>query len=172
MEEKKTNNRIILWDNYKGILILSVVVGHFAQRIGESETMRVIYILTYMFHMPMFMLVSGMFSGRAVTKSRGWSDVLDCSAGCLLLSLALKALIFIFNRNIPISFAIERTAAWYLTALAFYYPVTFLLKGCRTSVVLAAAVILGILIGFVPVGYQWNISRAFVMFPSFSREPC
>ena len=58
----RTNDHIALWDNLKFLLILLVVVGHFADFFtAESNSFRALFLFIYSFHMPMFFFVSGWF---------------------------------------------------------------------------------------------------------------
>ena len=65
--------RSTFWDNYKGILILLVVFGHFiftyAANIPESLAQD-LYIFIYSFHMPAFIFCSGYFSRSERSRSR------------------------------------------------------------------------------------------------------
>lgn len=57
------SKRLFLFDNMKYILICLVVAGHF---IGEftdvDSTMKVIWRWIYLFHMPAFIFIGGIFS--------------------------------------------------------------------------------------------------------------
>lgn len=58
-------NRIVWLDTAKGIGILLVVVGHTMSPVMEGhEVMTAVYSILYVFHMPLFFLLSGMVSGR------------------------------------------------------------------------------------------------------------
>ena len=63
----KTNNRDERIDSLKGFLILLVVLGHL---IGESDIISKesiwgwVRVWIYLFHMPLFALLSGYFSKR------------------------------------------------------------------------------------------------------------
>ncbi len=81
--------RIYLWDNLKFILILLVVVGHFADRYTDSnENMRLLYFIIYIFHMPAFFMVSGLFSKKTV-KEQKWKKVFEY----LWMFVAIKAVL-------------------------------------------------------------------------------
>ena len=50
------------FDNLKGILILLVVIGHFILPMDKTRPVWSIFYIIYLFHMPMFAMVSGYFS--------------------------------------------------------------------------------------------------------------
>lgn len=55
-----TDKKRILWlDNLRGLLILTVVLGHVLQYYGTTEISRTLHHYIYSFHMPLFMLLSG-----------------------------------------------------------------------------------------------------------------
>ena len=63
------NQRIEKWDILKFGLILFVVLGHIADGYtGDSEVMRSLYLFIYVFHMPLFIFISGLFSKRTVDE--------------------------------------------------------------------------------------------------------
>lgn len=72
----RTNDHIALWDNLKFLLILLVVVGHFADFFtAESNSFRALFLFIYSFHMPMFFFISGLFFSEK--KNRIKSAVLS-----------------------------------------------------------------------------------------------
>ena len=61
MEQIK--NRNYLLDNLKVVLIFFVVFGHVIEYyIKDNSVLRTIYIFIYIFHMPLFVFVSGYLS--------------------------------------------------------------------------------------------------------------
>lgn len=63
------NKRDAKWDNVKLILIILVVVGHVADYyMSKSTIMYIIRFYIYIFHMPAFLFVSGLFSKRVVRE--------------------------------------------------------------------------------------------------------
>lgn len=65
--------RILFWDNIKGILIFLVVFGHFIYSWANTysdDCIGVIYTLIYTFHMPAFVFVSGYFSKSERSRNK------------------------------------------------------------------------------------------------------
>ena len=59
----KETTRDYLFDNLKVLLIFLVVFGHLLEKyIDKDLFLRSIYIFIFMFHMPLFIYVSGYFS--------------------------------------------------------------------------------------------------------------
>ncbi|ONI46299.1 hypothetical protein AN641_01915 [Candidatus Epulonipiscioides gigas] len=67
---QKEQNRIYLLDNLKGLLIFLVVLGHSLELyIDDAFFIEIIYTFIYLFHMPVFVFISGYFS-KNVGKCR------------------------------------------------------------------------------------------------------
>lgn len=118
-------NRLSFWDNLKGILIFLVVLGHYlaagavySGKIGGLWAIpQTVVAVIYMFHMPLFMFVSGYFSKN--TKRAGETagqlllPYLLFNLLCILLDWALLEGSF---RN-PVFYPLSHM--WYLAALFF-----------------------------------------------------
>lgn len=66
-----TKERVHFFDNLKGILIFLVVFGHFALPVhSASDTLNALYGFIYIFHMPLFVFVSGFFAKSIVKNGR------------------------------------------------------------------------------------------------------
>ena len=62
--------RDYFFDNIKAVLIFFVVLGHFLLPIHEEGILVLIKRLIYVFHMPLFVFVSGYFSKRIYKDGR------------------------------------------------------------------------------------------------------
>ena len=71
-------NRIAKWDNLKGLLIISVVIGHFVEPLVEySWVYKVIWTAIYFVHMPLMIFLAGMFIKNIVKdKERSKNKIL------------------------------------------------------------------------------------------------
>ena len=62
-----TTKRIAKWDNLKLFLIFTVVEGHIADTFYEyCNDMKSVFLFIYLFHMPAFIFLSGLFSKKTV----------------------------------------------------------------------------------------------------------
>lgn len=78
--------RIEKWDILKFFLIFTVVLGHIADfYTDKSEAMQYLYLFIYIFHMPLFIFVSGLFSKRTVNERR-----IDKIAGYMIVYFFTK----------------------------------------------------------------------------------
>ena len=74
-----TKERLAYFDNLKGVLIILVVIGHLLEpcaRLG-SEGLAGFRVLDfiYMFHMPLFIFVTGLFSKGVFRQGRFRAEV-------------------------------------------------------------------------------------------------
>lgn len=62
-------NRIYLYDNIKGLLIILVVAGHLLEPfLSKNGIKKVIYIIIYSFHMPAFVYCTGVFTSFKIRR--------------------------------------------------------------------------------------------------------
>jgi len=160
-----SGERIYLWDNIKFLLIVLVVVGHFADRFTEvSNTFRSLFLFIYAFHMPLFMFVSGLFhtDRHILSKCVYYTSVgfvvkilialaTRCSGGDLFFSL-------LSDDGIP----------WFMFALAGYITVTYILRNQNKKYILLAFVVLALFVGYDhSVGDYLYLSRFIVFYPFY-----
>ena len=109
--------RSTFWDNYKGILILLVVFGHFIYSYAAKKPDSLahdLYIFIYSFHMPAFVFCSGYFSRSE--RSRGRESL----AQLLIYYLVFNTIMLVFAylyRGIEFKFLTPYYSYWYILAL-------------------------------------------------------
>ena len=62
--------RAPFFDNLKGILIFLVVFGHFILPVNNTLVVSAIFEFIYLFHMPLFVFITGLFAKSAVRNGR------------------------------------------------------------------------------------------------------
>lgn len=132
-------NRSCYWDNLKGILILLVVIAHFMQCGDISLT---VYNAIYLFHMPLFIYVSGLFHNNENIKQR--------LLGLLLIGVVYNAALILVDNVIlktEQEFYILRATKipWFVLTLAMCAAATYVLKDCNRRVVLGISLFLAII---------------------------
>ena len=153
------------WDTLKGLLIFLVVLGHTGSCLGEKLT-SVIYI----FHMPLFILVSGYFSNpKALEKyMKGIKQLLgfyllfhiiyivyDVKCGTILT--LSRILIPSFGLWYLLSLCYWRTLIQFFHAPIKRFPLLFI----------GGSILLSIGVGFIPLDSQMSFQRTFTFFPFF-----
>ena len=70
-----SRERAALWDNLKFLLILTVVLGHFAAQYLSAQSFRALWIFVYAFHMPAFIYIAGLLHRNRNIAQKAFSFV-------------------------------------------------------------------------------------------------
>lgn len=119
--------RNLYLDSLKGVAILLVVIGHVIQTFVSNWQEYPAFKLIYMFHMPLFIAISGYFFSLSVKKYTFITYIKRIASRLLLPSfcwgiinsLALTINKFIHNKPIDSTYCLHIivTGLWYLTLL-------------------------------------------------------
>lgn len=161
--------RIELFDNIKGALIILVVIGHFMHPIhNDNPAISAGFDIIYLFHMPLFVFMSGLFSKGAYRDGR-----LDVNRiiSYLVLGIAYQAaLLFINGSDVLSSHLLMFTSApWYLIAMAWWYALTPLLSRAKPAVGIGVSCAIALVWGAVDLSDGLlAISRTLTFLPWFA----
>lgn len=165
-----SRERIALFDNLKGVLIALVVFGHVMHPIhNDNPALSCAFDIIYLFHMPLFVLISGLFAKGA------WRDGrlnLNRVISFVVLGLAYQAALLAINGVLlshPGHMLLFTSAPWYLIAMSWWYLATPALAhlGPRRGMVLATA--LSLAWGCVDLSDGFlALSRTFAFLPCFA----
>lgn len=154
------------YDNFKGILILLVVVGHLCEIMPFQEA-RESYAIIYLFHMPAFIFLSGMF---------GKFDVKRILKHLVLPYFVFQTLYLLFAREVlgtKLKFQYHKPywILWYLMAMIWWnllLAVLALKQRYLRYLIWAISIGLSLWIGTVSsVSYDYTLSRTIVYLPFF-----
>lgn len=157
------------FDNAKAILIISVVVGHFANGIFSTSTDWVVGIQKFIFvyHMPVFMIISGRFAKRRIDNG-DWISVINkiivpyiCAEGIMLIIKSALG----YGDSSKFTFINPLFGLWYFLTLAVYCLVAPHLV--KFKWLFPAALIVGLGVGFIPGNLFGDLYRVFTYFPYF-----
>ena len=157
--------RDYLFDNYKALLIILVIIGHFIQPCYDNNILlyTVKYVI-YAFHMPAFIFISGYFSKKNTSWQKSFQKV--------LMPYFSFELIYYFyynyclGLNTDLNLAVPKFSLWYLLAL-FVWKIATPYVRCIPHY-FGLSVVAGLAIGFLPAGGKiFSISRIFVFYPYF-----
>ena len=132
------NERQHYWDNVKGILIILVVVTHFMQR--KDALSKAIYHGIYLFHMPLFIFVSGLFHSNKNVKERILSLVIT---GVLYNAALIVVDNVLLGKEQDFYLFRATKIPWFVLTIAMCTLVTWLCRDCRKVMILTVATILG-----------------------------
>lgn len=161
---RRIPERAPFWDNLKGELILLVVFGHLLERTpGGGGSL--LYRGIYLFHMPLFVFVSGYLT--RCTRHPNYGKILT---KLVVPYLVFQTVFCIYYRK-PLQFTTPWWILWYVMALAVWrlsVPIFAAVPENRRWWVIAGAFLLGYAVGFdQTVGYYLSLSRVLVFLPFF-----
>ncbi len=162
MQEK---TRDYVWDNYKTILIITVVISHLIDLTYKNNEL-LFYIKwgISFFHMPAFIFVSGYFSKKKM-------KLIDVCKKLLIPYLVFEVIyyflyIYILGKETKLYLLYPKFTLWYLLALFVWKIVTpYIVK---VPYHLPMSIVGGILIGFSDMSSNYlSIPRIIVFLPFF-----
>ena len=167
-----TKERDYFFDNIKAVLIFLVVLGHFLLPIHEEGNVLVlIKRLIYVFHMPLFVFVSGYFSKRIYKDGKyNFKKILYLIKAYILFVVAIQAVYAIsgFRSFRKIDFFSQSGAPWYLFAMIAWYLMIPLIRKFKPLPVIIVNIVLALAAGFFKnVGDFLCLSRILVFGPFF-----
>ena len=150
-----TKERDYFFDNLKAVLIFLVVLGHFLLPIHGDNPLVVVKRLIYIFHMPLFVFVSGYFAKKIYKNGQyNFKKIL----------YLIKAYVLF----VEINFFSQSGAPWYLFAMIVWYLTIPLIRRCRPLTVIIVNIGLALVAGyFKNVGDFLCLSRILVFGPFF-----
>ncbi len=164
----KQIERIAKWDNMKFFLIFCVVLGHISEMYTENYIwFRKLFLYIYIFHMPAFLFVSGIFSGKTIEK-RKYKTIFSYLILYFAVKILRNGIRYIIYGKGSISILSESGIAWYAGALFAYCIITLLLQKADMRWVFICSVILSCFAGYDSQIGDWLIlSRIIVYYPFF-----
>lgn len=163
--------RIWYWDNLKAVLIFFVVLGHFLLPImdrGNSVVSIVYYI--YLFHMPAFVFVSGVFSKKYMEKG---APQLNKLIGYFIIYVLYKAAVYLLfshytGQNFNFDLLSEGSAPWYMLAMIIWLLILPVFAKLNFTKGIILALFIGIIFPFDDnIGIFLSMSRVVTFLPFF-----
>ncbi|EET62030.1 hypothetical protein BRYFOR_05693 [Marvinbryantia formatexigens DSM 14469] len=173
------------YDNLKFLLIVLVIAGHLADFYTEpggnasgslAVAARGLYGLIYIFHMPAFIFVSGLFAKSALSdKSRAMKRTGEFLVLYILCKLLLGLPSMLLRCTFDFQLLSESGIPWFMLSMALWYAMAYVLEKCRVilkkwnvPVILAANIALACILGYTGViGDFLCLSKTIVFFPFF-----
>ena len=163
MDNESSNKRIARWDNLKFVLILLVVVGHYADRLG-LRSFKTVYLFIYAFHMPLFLFVSGLFF-RAKDIRRRVIYYICCGFALKIFMSVVKLILY---ERAEFELLGDSGLPWFFFVLAAYQILMYLLRDVNEVFLLVMSILLACFVGYdQTVGNYLYLSRTVVFFPFF-----
>ena len=161
MEDVKNSYFI---DNIKFILIFLVVFGHLIERyIDTNSTLMGVYMFIYIFHMPLFIFVSG-FLSKNINKSKT-VYLKSLLVPYIVLNIVWYTLAYFYTGETNLPLLYPGWTLWFLLSLFFWrISLKYLVK---IKYILPISFLLGLIVGLVSNGSILSFSRTIVFLPFF-----
>lgn len=170
-KENQIVNRNPYWDNIRFFLILTVVIGHFVDyNTNRSGLCRATYLFIYIFHMPLFIFISGFFSKNTLSeKKKTFKKAIYYFILFIFYKLFIFVLSFIFNKRIPIFTPFSESGIpWFFLASSIWLVLFYFLKNVKPLPLFIMSILVGSLIGYdKTTGDFLCWSRVLVFLPFF-----
>ncbi len=161
--------RTAKFDNAKAFLILCVVFGHGLTPFLAHTAVKWATLWLYIFHMPAFIFLGGLFAKRTVNTSPfDFKKVFSY----ILLGFFIKGTTYLtslcLGRNPKFNLFEENGVAWYIFAMAAHLMIAHAVRGLNRKKVLGVSILLALVAGFAhQIGNTLVLSRIIVFFPVF-----
>lgn len=166
MSFQNRNSRI---DNIKALLIFLVVFGHLIEiNIRNDHFLRSIWIFIYSFHMPMFALVSGMFSKSALEEKQSLQLLKNIIVPLLAFELLYESIEVLSKGSLSVYTGLLAPywMLWYLLSLLCWRLLLPIFSKLQFPVI--GAVVIALIASYSEsTGYFLSISRTLSFFPFF-----
>ncbi|WP_411063335.1 acyltransferase family protein [Vibrio rotiferianus] len=161
--------RTPFFDNAKFILVFLVVFGHLIEPLIEnSPIIKIVYLSIYSFHMPAFVIISGMLS-----RSDGSSDVVAKAVRNILIpfiafTIAYEAFNYLTTGSIS-NYTKNVQPYWMLWFLYSLFLWKLLLPSIlKFKYPIAMTLLIAISAGYIgSIGYDFGVSRTLYFLPFF-----
>jgi fucose 4-O-acetylase-like acetyltransferase len=159
-------------DNVKGVLITLVVVGHVLGKVlGDAPGSWTLYTWIYLFHMPAFVVLSGMLTAYTADGRRLRGLVQTVLVPYVVFQLAYSAFYEAVGPGVDWTGDVVVTPVyhlWFLAALFVWRLTAPVFAQLRPLVGMTVAVALSLLAGATPaLDATWASNRAAGMLPFF-----
>lgn len=112
-----------VFDNIKFLMIFLVVLGHALEPfVGISTSFRTLYTFIYTFHMPVFVIVAGMFSSAKLDQYRLGKLLKSLIIPFIIFSALYETTHFLFFKQVSpyLTHAMPYWLLWFLPSLFFW----------------------------------------------------
>ncbi len=152
-------------DSIRGMAIYLVVLGHFLDSFGGYKPAEYLYLVIYLFHMPLFVFMSGVFSKPILAEKDYTNIVKQLFLPLVVFNILYKLFVYFYPSGYGYGPLVPHSILWFLLSLIFwrvFLPLFRSATGLMLSVAMALAA------GYFPaIGYDFSLARTVYFFPFF-----
>lgn len=164
------NSRVAKWDNVKAFLMILVVLGHgIAAYIDQSGLLSNVYLWLTVFHMPLFMFMTGLFSKSFVNAPRfNYNKIISYILVFFFIKITIHLTLLVVRGKGSFSLLSEKGTPWYIFVTAVFMSLTYVIKRFNHKKVLVVSVALALGVGYInEIGDVLTLSKMFTFYPFF-----
>ena len=163
----ETKERIYKWDNLKLFLIFCVVIGHVGNFFAKDSVMIAkIQYWVYLFHMPAFLFVSGLFAKGRV-KRKEYLKIFSYVILFYLIKLLFWLTAMYLNGEASFDYFSEDGVAWYALAMFWCLLLTVWTQKIPRILMFIAALAAAVVVGYTDKVSGFLVLRRFITFYVF-----
>ena len=159
------------FDNAKFILIALVVLGHFfTSYIHQNEMIEATYKTIYSFHMPAFILLSGLFAKGFYEKGYLVKIIKKLVIPYLIFQVIYTIYYYFLyhHSSFTIDFFTPQWSLWFLMSLFFWNILLLGFAKLAPSIGISISLLIALIIGYIDtIDNYLSLSRTLVFFPFF-----
>ena len=158
------------WDNLKCFLIILVVLAHCIETfIDDSWLFKRMWTMIYVFHMPLFAFVSGLFAKNTIAdKTKLKKNMCFYLKAYFIYKILLMFVRLVFSGEGKFNLLYEKSIPWYMLAMVLFLGITYLVRNVKPSYVLFVSILLACAIGFdSSLGDFLTLTRVINFYPFF-----
>ncbi len=159
------------FDNAKFTLITLVVLGHFFTTLAHHhEIIEAIYKTIYSFHMPAFILLSGLFAKGFYEKGYLVKIIKQIIVPYLIFQIIYTIYYYFLydHSTFSLDFLVPQWSLWFLLSLFCWYLLLLGYAKLKPSIGIGLSIIIALLVGYLDsISNPLSLSRTFVFFPFF-----
>jgi fucose 4-O-acetylase-like acetyltransferase len=161
------HSRDLRLDAVKGFLVILVIFGHLlTQFIWKSPLYQAVYAAIFVFHMPLFILISGMFSKSSPSDADYRSILTRLAIPLVLFQILYIAIDAAWHGQVSTPALEPYWILWFLLSLIMWKIALPLFSRIRYGFALAVGIAL--VAGFnSEIGWALSLSRSLYFFPFF-----
>ncbi|GII33186.1 acyltransferase family protein [Planotetraspora mira] len=164
--QSKKRPREPFLDNVKFVLIALVATGHSLVPTLAADSSRAAYLFIYVFHMPLFVTISGYLSRNFWNSSTKTTKLIDnFLIPYVVVEIGYAGLRTAFGHKFSISITDPAWLNWYLLALLLWRLSTPVWQRVRFPLVIA--VIIYVVAGMTDLSGDFSVDRFFGLLPFF-----
>lgn len=157
-------------DVSKGILIFFVVLGHYLELCGNNPSRLYLHNAIYLFHMPMFIAISGYLSKAKKPKTFWNQQVKLLETYFVFQTIHYLPWLGMEQHSLINYFIFSEWTLWYIPSLIVWRTIIqYYGKSIKNNIypVLSICLFASLLAGYIPLSKEFNIPRIISFLPFF-----